>query len=94
MTPEPASDTVGLPLLTWEQVQALFEDAVRPALQSDGGDITLVRVEANDVYVELTGACHSCPSAIVTMQQGIERLLAEEFPQFGRLVRVGGPEAG
>lgn len=85
--PEPVTDVAGPPL-TWEQVQALFEDQVRPALQSDGGDITLVRVEDNDVYVELTGACHTCPSSIVTMQNGIERLLAEEFPQFGRLIRV------
>ena len=61
---------------------------VRPALQSDGGDITLVKVEANDVYVELTGACQTCPSSIITMQMGIERLLQEEFPQFGRLIRV------
>jgi Fe-S cluster biogenesis protein NfuA len=92
--PAPAADdTAGLPLLTWEQVQALFEESVRPALQSDGGDITLVRVEDNDVFVELTGACHTCPSSIVTMQNGIERLLAEEFPQFGRLVRVDGPGA-
>jgi Fe-S cluster biogenesis protein NfuA len=91
--PAPAADDVGLPLITWEQVQTLFEEMVRPALQSDGGDITLVRVEDNDVFVELTGACHTCPSSIVTMQNGIERLLVEEFPQFGRLVRVNGPEA-
>jgi Fe-S cluster biogenesis protein NfuA len=42
------------------------------------------------VYVELQGACHTCPSSIVTMQQGIERLLREEFPHFGQLVRVDG----
>lgn len=85
--PEPVDDVAG-PMLTFQQVQDLFEDMVRPALQSDGGDITLVRVEDNDVFVELTGACHSCPSAIITMQDGIERLLREEYPHFGRLVRV------
>lgn len=84
---EPVDDAAG-PMLTFEQVQDLFEDMVRPALQSDGGDITLVRVEDNDVFVELVGACHSCPSAIITMQDGIERLLREEYPHFGRLVRV------
>ena len=86
--PVPVPDDVVGPALTFEQVQALFEDMVRPALQSDGGDITLVRVQDNDVFVELVGACHTCPSAIVTMQDGIERLLREEFPHFGRLVRV------
>ena len=86
--PEPAIDDTAGPMLTFQQVQDLFEDMVRPALQSDGGDITLVRVEDNDVFVELMGACHSCPSAIITMQDGIERLLREEYPHFGRLVRV------
>ena len=89
----PAPDTAGAPLLTREQVEQLFEDMVRPALQSDGGDITLVKVVDNDVYVSLIGACQTCPSSIVTMQMGIERLLQEEFPQFGRLIRVDEPSA-
>ena len=88
--PSAPADHVGPALITREEVQRLFEDMVRPALQSDGGDITLVKVEDNDVYVELVGACQTCPSSLVTMQQGIERLLREEFPQFGRLVRVDG----
>lgn len=78
------------PVLTRAEVERVLEEMVRPALQSDGGDIALVSVENNDVYVELQGACHTCPSSIVTMQQGIERLLREEFPHFGQLVRVDG----
>ena len=82
-----SDDTAGPPL-TLEQVQELFEDMVRPALQSDGGDIDLLKVEDNDVYVRLTGACSTCPSSTVTMKMGIERLLAEEFPQFRHLIQV------
>ena len=74
--------------LTREVVWELFEDMVRPALQADGGDIELVNVEDNDVYVRLTGACRSCPSSTITMKQGIERLLREEFPQFENLIQV------
>lgn len=74
--------------LTREIVWELFEDMVRPALQADGGDIELVRVEDNDVYVRLMGACRSCPSSTITMKQGIERLLREEFTQFGHLIQV------
>jgi Fe-S cluster biogenesis protein NfuA len=85
-----AEDRAGPPLLTRAEVERVLEDMVRPALQSDGGDIELVSVSDNDVYVELTGACHTCPSSIVTMQDGIERLLREEFPHLGRLVRVDG----
>jgi Fe-S cluster biogenesis protein NfuA len=81
--PTPAVDQ-----LTREQIEVLFEDMVRPALQSDGGDIVLVEVKNNDVFVSLTGACQTCPSSIMTMQMGIERLLREEFPHFGQLIRV------
>jgi Fe-S cluster biogenesis protein NfuA len=79
------------PQLTFDEVQAVLEDMVRPALQSDGGDITLLRVERNDVFVQLQGACTTCSSSVVTMRQGVERLLREEFPHFGELHEVPGP---
>jgi len=78
------------PAMTFDRVHELFEDMVRPALQSDGGDIELLRVENNDVYVRLQGACTTCSSSVVTMRMGIERLLQEEFPQFGQLHEVPG----
>ena len=87
MTTTPPDRYVTRPL-TREVVWELFEDMVRPALQADGGDIELVNVEDNDVYVRLTGACRSCPSSTITMKQGIERLLREEFPQFENLIQV------
>lgn len=74
--------------MTFAAVQELFDDMVRPALQSDGGDITLRAVEGGEVRVTLVGACSTCPSSIVTMKGGIERLLEEEFEGFERLVQV------
>lgn len=74
--------------LTLDVVQALFEDMVRPALQADGGDVDIVKVDDNDVYVRLKGACTTCPSSTITLRMGIERLLQEEFPQFGQLIQV------
>ena len=74
--------------MTVETVEALFDDMVRPALQADGGDIQLVRVDGFDVHVRLMGACSSCPSSTVTMKMGVERLLEEEFPQFRNLIQV------
>ena len=86
-SPAPADDVVGKPL-TPEAVQAVLDDMVRPALQSDGGDISLVKVDENSVYVRLIGSCSSCPSSIATMKMGVERLLMEEFPQMRALVQV------
>ena len=86
-TPEPP-EPVGL---QFEQVEELLEDMVRPALQMDGGDIRLVRVEPEgDVFVELKGACTTCPSATITMRNGIERLMVDQLPGFRSLVEVHG----
>ncbi len=76
--------------MTFEAVQEVFDDMVRPALQSDGGDITLREVVDGEVRVTLVGACSTCPSAIVTMREGIQRLLEEEFEDFVALVQVEG----
>jgi len=74
--------------ITYAAVQELLDDMVRPALQGDGGDIALVKVEENSIYVKLVGACSSCPSSVMTMRQGIELLLREEFPAMNELVNV------
>ncbi len=77
--------------LSFDAVEELLEDMVRPALQMDGGDIRLVRVEPEgDVFVELEGACTSCPSATITMRNGIERLMEDQLPGFRSLVEVHG----
>jgi Fe-S cluster biogenesis protein NfuA len=92
ITADALDDTAGLPL-TMETVQELFDEMVRPALQGDGGDISLIRIESNNVYVKLVGACSTCPSSIMTMKMGVEALLKEEFPTMGDLVDVSTLEA-
>jgi len=83
---DPTDDTAG-PMLSYDEVWELLDDMVRPALQGDGGDITLIKVEDNDVHVRLTGACSTCPSSIMTMKMGVEALLREEFPHMRELVQ-------
>jgi Fe-S cluster biogenesis protein NfuA len=80
-------DLTSLPL-TMENVEDVLDEMVRPALNADGGDITLIEIKGNDVYVKLVGACSSCPSSIMTMKMGVERLLQDEFPQMGELIQV------
>ncbi len=61
-------------------VQAVL-DLIRPAVQSDGGDVELVDVSpAGVVTVRLHGACVGCPSSSITLQTGIERSLKQRVP--------------
>lgn len=63
---------------------------IRPALQADGGDITLVDVDEDEgiVQVRLMGACSGCPSAQMTLQMGVERAIMEEVPGVKRVIAV------
>lgn len=56
-------------------------DIVRPSLQADGGDCSLIGVDDDGVVtLELTGACSGCPLSSVTLGMGIERILKEHVP--------------
>jgi Fe-S cluster biogenesis protein NfuA len=63
-----------------EQVEQVL-NLIRPAVQSDGGDIELVDVDGQGVVrVRLHGACVGCPSSTMTLQAGIERNLKQRIP--------------
>ena len=61
-----------------EQVRKTI-DAIRPAVQADGGDIFLRDVDEDTgvVTVELVGACVSCPASSLTLKAGVERILKD-----------------
>lgn len=62
------------------QVARVIE-LIRPAVQSDGGDLELVEVTPEGVVrVRLHGACVGCPSSAVTLKMGIERNLRAHVP--------------
>ena len=69
-------------------------DEIRPYLISDGGNcrIDSIDEEKQNVYLILEGACGSCASSTVTMQMGIQRVLNENFPNFGEVVQVEDPD--
>jgi Fe-S cluster biogenesis protein NfuA len=71
-----------------EQVQKIIDEQVRPALRMDGGDIELVGIKDNIVSVRLKGACNGCPSAGITLQMGVERILKTEIPEIESVVSV------
>ena len=72
-----------------ERVIAALE-RVRPYLQSDGGDISLVDItEDNTVMVKLQGACHGCPYSMQTLKAGVEQALIKEVPEIKRVESVG-----
>lgn len=56
-------------------------EVIRPALQSDGGDIVFNQVDENNVvHVTLVGACGTCPVSTMTLKAGVERIIKDRVP--------------
>ncbi|MBE6031571.1 MAG: NifU family protein [Firmicutes bacterium] len=71
-----------------EKLIAAIEQ-IRPYLQRDGGDLEFVAYTAEKiVQVRLRGACHGCPHSQMTIKNGVERLLKEEFPEIAGVEAV------
>lgn len=71
-----------------ERVLKVLEK-IRPYLQSDGGDISLVDIsDDNVVSVRLQGACHGCPFSMQTLKAGVEQSLIREVPEVKKVVSV------
>ncbi|MEO1129395.1 MAG: NifU family protein [Planctomycetota bacterium] len=64
-----------------ERVRTVI-DAIRPAVQSDGGDLELVEITTGGVVrIRLHGACVGCPSSLMTLKVGVERNLKDHVPE-------------
>ena len=65
-------------------------EAIRPALQSDGGDIVLRDVDeaTGIVTVELVGACGTCAVSTQTLKQGVERIMRDRVDGVTEVVSV------
>jgi len=62
---------------TSQQIISILDEYVKPAVQSDGGNIAFESYQENEkmVKVILQGACSGCPSSIFTLKNGIENML-------------------
>ncbi len=73
--------------LTLEIEKALEE--IRPFLNSDGGDISLVSIDDDKhVKVRLEGACTNCSVNQMTLRAGVETTIKKFAPQIETVVNV------
>ncbi len=64
-------------------------DEIRPFLQSDGGDISLISIdEDKSVKVRLEGNCVGCTVNQMTLKSGVEMTIKKHAPQIERVINV------
>lgn len=59
------------------RVTETIEKDIRPALRQDGGNIELVDVDGNKVFVTLLGSCTNCPASKLTLEKFVQAKLRE-----------------
>ncbi len=64
-------------------------DEIRPFLQNDGGDITLLSIENEKIVrVQLEGACVGCTVNQMTLKSGVEMTIKKYAPQIEKVINV------
>ena len=71
-----------------EEVKSAL-DKIRPYLQNDGGDITLVDIEDDKIVkVRLEGTCINCAVNQMTLKSGVEMTIKEFVPQIEQVISI------
>lgn len=78
--------------MTQEELLVNVEKAleeIRPFLQSDGGDISLISIEdGKNVTVQLQGACVGCSVNQMTLKSGVEMTIKKYAPQIEKVFNL------
>ena len=64
-------------------------DEIRPYLEADEGDISLIEVTDDMVVkVKLMGACSSCNVSMMTMKSGVEQTIKRAVPEIKEVIDI------
>jgi Fe/S biogenesis protein NfuA len=63
-----------------EQVRDVIEREINPMLASHGGSVELLGIKAGVVQINFAGGCQGCAMSSMTVKNGIERTLKDQFP--------------
>ena len=70
-----------------KKIKELIDTYVKPAVESDGGNIEFKAYDAGKVYVIMQGSCSGCPSSTITLKSGIEGMLKRMVPEVEEVIQ-------
>ncbi len=77
-----------------QQIQELIDERINPAVAAHGGQIELLNVEDDSIYIHMGGGCQGCGMANVTLKHGIEAMIQEVFPEIKHIIDTTDHAAG
>ncbi|HIO48571.1 TPA: iron-sulfur cluster assembly accessory protein [Candidatus Poribacteria bacterium] len=84
---------------TWDdsraqKIQELIDTRINPSVASHGGNIQLLDVTEDSIYVHMGGGCQGCGQATATLKQGVQSMIQEEFPEIVNVIDTTDHAAG
>ena len=70
------------------KINGILSSKIRPAIVQDGGDVKFIKYRCGVTYLSLKGSCAGCPSATVTLKNGIENMLKHNIPEVKKVEQV------
>ena len=70
------------------KISSVLSSKIRPAIMQDGGDLKFIEYSDGVVFLSLKGSCAGCPSATLTLKNGIENLLKRHVPEVKKVEQV------
>lgn len=71
------------------KINSIIENQISPELQKDGGDITLIDIDGNKVYVKLRGKCSGCKNSMLTLKKFVEMTLKDTVSKDIEVIEAG-----
>ena len=69
-----------------QKIQELIDERINPGVAAHGGQIELLNVEDEVIYIHMGGGCQGCGMANVTLKHGIEATIQEVFPEIKQII--------
>lgn len=79
---EPSSDIES-------RIIEILDEYVKPAVESDGGNILFRSFDNGRLTLSLRGACNGCPSSTITLKNGIQNIFEKMLPEVKEVVAGG-----
>ena len=77
-----------------ERIMELIDSTVNPQIASHGGNIQVVGIDADTLYIEMLGGCQGCSASQYTLQTAVDQQIKSHFPEIKQIVDTTNHEEG
>ncbi len=77
-----------------EKIQTIIDDQINPSIAAHGGQVALMDIQDNKVYLQFGGGCQGCGMVDVTLKQGVEVMIKEAVPEIEAVLDITEHEKG